>query len=396
MKKKIFFLLVLLFSLSVCSVLAQEEARDITSQAKITSSTKGYAAKRAYDRDYMTAFTSENEKHPSLEFKVDEPCYGIYVCFFGKLRPWEIQVQNEGKWETVAQGEGKYAHEYIELSGLTHFRLTYPDDYRRILSVNEVFLFSEGTLPSFVQRWQPSVEKADLMLLVAHPDDEILFFGGTLPTYAGELKKNVIVCYMTCNKPARRSELLNGLWLCGVRTYPEIGNFYDKYSLKLSTIYDAWGKTNTWKHITMLMRKYKPEVVLTHDIGGEYGHGAHRVCANAALKCMDYANDENKYTDSVAEYGVWQPKKLYIHMYKDNQIEMDYDVPLKSQNGKTGFEVAQVAYTLHASQPQGRQFKVEPKGTELSSYLFGLAYTTVGQDVEKKDFFENIPVSSVQ
>ena len=83
-------------------------------------------------------------------------------------------------------------------------------------------------------------------------------------------------------------------------------------------------------------------------------------------------------------------------------MEFDWDVPLQSQDGKTGYETALEAYKLYVSQQKSGQknpdtgefeyFTVEPRGSLKSSYLFGLAYSAVGPDVEKNDFFEHIPV----
>ena len=390
--KKVLLPVLLLFLMLFVPALA-EDARDMTAEAEIVSSCRPWAAVRATDRDYSTSWTSDKERYPYLEITTDTPCFGLYICFGEDVRPWAVQTTDGETWTTVAQGPGLYAHEYLPLDGLTHFRITYDDGKQCKLSVTELYLFSAGDTPAWVQRWQPTVEKADLMLLVAHPDDEILFFGGMLPEYAGERGLSVVVCYMTCNTTARRSELLNGLWLCGVRTYPDIGTFWDKYALKKTDpIYSAWnGKNNVDKYVTALIRKYRPEVLVTHDVNGEYGHGAHMVCAEAAQACVITAADETKFADSAKLYGAWQVKKLYIHLYKENQITLDWDIPLASQNGRTGFETAQEAYTLHASQPQGKQYQVEPRDSEKSCYLFGLAYTAVGADEEKNDLFEHIP-----
>jgi len=43
----------------------------------------------------------------------------------------------------------------------------------------------------------------------------------------------------------RRSELLNGLWSMGVRTYPVIGEFYDSFSGKVEDAYKKWGNKET-------------------------------------------------------------------------------------------------------------------------------------------------------
>ncbi|MBQ8082145.1 MAG: PIG-L family deacetylase [Clostridia bacterium] len=391
MKRIFVFLALALALLGLAGGAQASEARDITEQATIRVSSKPNAAYRVTDRDYKTIWTSNKERKAHIEVTSPEPVYGVYLCLGSdKTAPWVIEVQEGKTWTAVARGEGLYGHEYVAVEGLTHFRIAWDTNAQKTFAVNEVYLLSEGDLPSWVQVWKPSVEKADLMILVGHPDDEMLFFGGMIPTYAGEKQMNVVVCYLTCGTPGRRSELLNGLWYCGVRNYPDIGDFWDKYSLKLKTQYDIWGKTKVLKYVTALIRRYQPEVIATQDVNGEYGHGAHRVCADACLQCVTLAADESKYTESVKQYGVWQPKKLYIHMYKDNQVEFDWDIPLNSQGGKTGFETAVEAYKLYVSQQQP-QYRVEPRDSVKSCYLFGLAFSTVGPDVVKEDMFENIP-----
>ena len=367
-----------------------ETARDITAQATIKASNHQISSARVLDRDYKTIWNSLNRRKENLEFETEEPCFGVYLCSgMEKLKPWIVEVPQGKDWTEVARSEGKYGHEYVPLDGLTHFRVRLEGNASQVFSVNEIYLLSAGDLPDWVQVWQPTVEKADLMILAAHPDDEMLFFGGMIPTYAGEKKLDVVVCYLTCGTPGRRSELLNGLWYCGVRTYPDIGTFWDKITYKLDKQYKVWGQNTVWKYVTALLRRYKPEVVATHDVNGEYGHGAHRVCADACLHCVPAAADESKYKDSLKTYGAWQVKKLYIHMYPQNQVEFDWDVPLESQGGKTGFETAVEAYKLYVSQQQP-QYQVEPRDSVKSCYLFGLAYTAVGPDTEKKDLFENV------
>ena len=128
--------------------------------------------------------------------------------------------------------------------------------------------------------------------------------------------------------------------------------------------------------------------MLTHDLDGEYGHGAHRVTADATLYCVEHAADASFQEKSAALYGTSQVKKLYLHLYPENQITMDWRVPLEAFGGKTGLELAREAYALHVTQ-QTTPFVIEDSG-ETSCALFGLAYTTVGADTAGGDFFENI------
>lgn len=245
-----------------------------------------------------------------------------------------------GNWQEWGEYDARYAHEFVALDGVEGVRIMNAKGKKNALQISEIYVFSQGEIPAFVQQWQPAPDKVDILFIAAHPDDELLFFGGAIPYYAGEMNKRIQVAYMTCGTSQRRSELLNGLWMCGVRTYPDIGNFWDKYAKTIDKEYAAWGKAETYQRICQLYRQYRPDVVVTHDVNGEYGHAGHLVCADAALKCADWAADETRYIASVNTYGTWQIKKLYRHLGKDNAIEMDWDQPLDAFEGKTGYEVA--------------------------------------------------------
>jgi len=401
--KKYLLMLLTLLAVMLCTPALAQEAEDITAQCKVEAASSKNSMPRLTDRDWGTNYKTLKQRWPFVSLTAPEEgmIHGIYVCFGDKLHPWQVQAKHGKEWVTVFESEGKYAHEYAALpQGETQVRVTYINNKQIELNISEIFAFSEGEIPASVQQWQPTPEKADLLILSAHPDDEVLFFGGTIPYYAGEKGMNVVVAYMTCGTMERRSELLNGLWSMGVKTYPVIEDFWDKYTTKLDKAYDAWGKSATNKFIVSLLRQYKPEVVVTHDVNGEYGHGAHRVCADAMKKCVGYAADKSKYTDTVKKYGTWEVKKLYLHLAKENAIEMDWDQPLAAFNGKTGYEMAVEGYSWHVSQHDAGQknpetgkyepFVVEPRESDYSCYRFGLVHSTVGPDVEKNDFFENI------
>lgn len=374
-----------------CFAFAQAEtAQDITEQFSITSG--GRITTALYDRKYTSFFSSREQRNPFIEFTAQEGAEAeyLYICFGDMPRAWAIEEEVDGEWKTLIEGSKEYYHVLLELNGKTHFRLIDTAGNQTKFKINEIFVFSEGELPQWVQRWEPTHEKADMLLLVAHPDDELIFFGGTIPTYAVERDLNVVVAYMTYSNTTRRSELLNGLWSMGVRSYPVIcEEFYDGYSSSLKVGYQKWNKNKVMAHVTELIRKYKPEVMLSHDVEGEYGHGAHRVCADAAQYCVANAGNPEFETASAELYGTWEVKKLYLHLAKDNAIRMDWNVPLSKLNGRTGLELAQAAYELHVTQ-ENTDFVVTDEG-ETSCAEFGLVYTSVGEDVQKNDFMENIP-----
>lgn len=364
------------------------DARDLTAECKIKVGSKGFTLARLTDRDWDSYWKGE-PSGKTIEITCPEPAYGLYICWLEEPREWKLSQQVNGKWKETELPASPMMHEFIPLEGATKLRLAPVKKKPDWFGMSELFVLGQGNIPRYVQRWQMPDNSCDLMVFVAHPDDESLFFGGAIPTYAGELKKDVVVTVFTPAHRLRKSELLNAIWVMGCTNYPVFGPFHDTYSLKLDKAYSQFGKAKVRNFVIALFRQYKPRVVLTHDVEGEYGHGMHRLCADASLLAFDNAADASKHPDSAQQYGAFQVQKLYIHLYPENQLEMNWDVPLAAFGGVTGFEMARAGYAQHLSQHRYEQYQVEPRDSDKSSYLFGLAKSVVGPDKHKNDFLEN-------
>jgi len=131
-------------------------------------------------------------------------------------------------------------------------------------------------------------------------------------------------------------------------------------------------------------------VVLTHDFNGEYGHGNHKTTAYAVDKAVLLAQDASYDPESAAEYGTWEVKKLYIHLYEENPITIDFNVPLSSFGGMSAYDVARQALEQIRSQLKYPWLVYVHDEEEYSCADWGLRYTSVGLDVDKNCFFENI------
>ena len=399
MKKALFGLCFLALLMQGLIALAAE-APDLSAQTVFRGTSKSWNLKNLNDGLFNTVWQGERGEG-SLEIYSPSACYGLYICWTQEPQPFIIQAMENDRWVPVRRYDASnIVHQFYPLEGLTILRLVPENDNGKNFGISEISLFGEGNPPSWVQRWDPTVEDADLMLLFAHPDDEVLYFGGLLPFYAAQLKLRVLPVALSYASPLRRSELLNCLWSLGVMNYPVLGPFEDRYSFKLDKAYTLAGRRKVTDYVTGLYRQFKPEVVVTHDIGGEYGHGMHRLCADVADQAIAYANDPNRSPDSFRTYGTFQVQKLYLHLFKgtgeDAQLVMDWDLPLPAFNGKTGIELAIVGYQdHHLSQHRYEQYKVEPRSSPYSCYQFGLKYSLVGPDIHKNDFMENILSNTV-
>ncbi|MBP5750076.1 MAG: hypothetical protein J6X24_04740, partial [Firmicutes bacterium] len=85
----------------------------------------------------------------------------------------------------------------------------------------------------------------------------------------------------------------------------------------------------------------------------------------------------------------FQTSKVYLHLWPENAVHMNWDKPLSRFGGKTAFEMAVAGFACHASQQQW--FQVGRKGV-FDCAAFGLYFTTGGTDtqLDDPDFFENL------
>ena len=250
-------------------------------------------------------------------------------------------------------------------------------------------VYSAGEPDADTQIWDDQLTKADLMVVSTHQDDELIFFGGIIPYYDLVQGKATQVVYMADFARSRREEALKGLWVMGVRTYPEFINLLDEHIRSYDQTLADWGGTdNVTEQLVERIRRFRPEVILTHDLNGEYGHNQHKVTARTMQAAIEAAADPTRYPASAQLYGAWQTKKLYHHLYGENRVYMDWNTPYEQLGGLSPLQSAQLGYSKHVSQHKYYQVVA---GGQYDNSIFGLAYTTVGPDTEgKNDLFEHI------
>lgn len=317
---------------------------------------------------------------------------GLYIIWDRPVGDYYIYVDdtngitNDVNVEKVKASE--IIHQYVDLYyGGERIEIEMPQE----AVLCDIYMLDFGEVPDWVQIWNEPYESADMLCIPTHADDEILFFGGTIPYYAGELGMKVQVAYMTNHwqERYRPHELLNGLWTMGNTAYPVIGPFTDWYSENLEHAKTLYPEDEVVGFMVELIRRFKPYVIVGHDINGEYGHGVHMYNTDALIKALEISNDTTQYPESAKKYGLWDVPKTYLHLYNENEINMEWDEPLSHFGGKDGVEVAVVAFECHPSQNIYYSVK-RAHGSVYGCTEFGLYRTTVGLDTEKKDFFENI------
>lgn len=343
------------------------------------------------DKSHSTSYTFNEGATITVRSTDNIPIDGIYIIWDSPAVEWTLHTEN-GEYTC---GQNGFLHEYISLDSPTADAVIHiPKDNMRI---SDIRIFSEGILPEDVQVWNPPCEQADILLVPAHADDEILFLGGIIPSYSVVQEAQIQVAYMAefwTSSKIREHEKLDGLWEAGLRNYPVCGNFKDVYSETIETAMGQYNFDDMVSYVTEQIRRFHPQVIVTHDQKGEYGHGFHMLTSKAVTTAVEAASDADQYADSASLYGIWDTPKTYLHLYEENKIRLDLRQPIASMGGRTALEIAADAYKKHVSQ-QWCWFYVSDD-YQYSCAEFGLYRTTVGNDSKGSDLLENLKTYKVQ
>ncbi len=166
-----------------------------------------------------------------------------------------------------------------------------------------------------------------LMAIYAHPDDEILGSGGTLASYAAMGSRVVLVCATrgevgeisdpTLATPETLGEVREQELRCAAETL----GIHDVYFLD----YRDSGMEGTPENedarafvqadmveitakLVGLIRSERPQVVVTFEPYGGYGHPDHKMAHKAAVAAFDAASDPQQFPE---QGEVWHPQRLF-------------------------------------------------------------------------------------
>lgn len=401
-------LLMLLTCFPVSAVQATETedsglAREISEVSVVAEKQGYYNTAYLFDGDDIT--TLDGGKNSSLTLAYEDGIGSVYLVF--GIEHGVYTVTNNDTGESKTWGEKNFLHEFLDIEGAfgtAPKSITIAFNENQLL-INELRIFTSGQVPADVQRWDiPKENEMDLLLFSTHGDDEQLFFAGVLPYYGQERGYEVLVVYLTDHRNHTKSrvhEMLNGLWAVGVTNYPVLGSFPDFFTdtkHNAYSLFQHFGLTeeDITRFVVENIRKYKPRVAVGHDPLGEYSHGQHMVYSEVLQKAVQQSMEETYFPESAQQYGVWDVPKTYLHLYEENPIFMNWDQPLESFNGMTAFQVSkELGFACHKGQLKDfswylSQGKTAAEFRKYNPCEYGLFRSTVGEDVQKDDFFENV------
>lgn len=144
------------------------------------------------------------------------------------------------------------------------------------------------------------------LMVVAHPDDEVIFGGAHLL----QERHWKVICITNGDNPVRSREFKKVMRLVGADY--EIWNYRDTYS-------DAFDITNLRRDLQRLMQQNRFEMVVTHGLKGEYGHPQHKVIARLMRSLVPH----NLYAFAVGKrvlaQSVLSKKKQLLEVYRSQR-----------------------------------------------------------------------------
>ena len=183
-----------------------------------------------------------------------------------------------------------------------------------------------------------ATEPITLMAVHAHPDDEVVFTGGTLLLYHRRGVRTVLVTATGGEEgeihdpdldpeearprlgDIRHKELLRAVEILELDHlemlgYRDSGMASTDANAHPENFHNA-DREEATRRLVRLVRRYRPHILITYDENGAYGHPDHIACNVLTRAAFEQAGDP-AYAPELGE--PWEPKKLYYtHWAEEN------------------------------------------------------------------------------
>jgi len=389
------FIVTMVFAFCALPVTARAELNDSLWHAcRYTSSgARPSGLNELWDMNGESGYVVKGPGDLTISWRNGVPARMLYLAWRGLPAPFTLtQFALDGTKISAISGETWELNQLYKISPEARsISITSQED----MDLCSALVYGPNILPKNYHPWNPTPEKLDYLVIATHPDDDILFLGAIVPILGVTRGLSGTILYTaTRGIRYRCDEALNGAWAMGLRNHPLFAGFpnllpKEQYRREKEFSVDAL----TAYYVTIL-RRYKPEVVVTQDENGEYGHWQHIYVSQAVQNAVSLAADASYDPASAAEFGTFQVKKLYLHLYQENKLTLNVYQPLPALGGRNVMEVATTAYAEHKSQVKIDHYQVRNDGFYRLSD-FGLAFSAVGADTGKNDLVEHIEPSDL-
>lgn len=243
-----------------------------------------------------------------------------------------------------------------------------------------------------------------VLYVAAHPDDENtallsyfakgkLFRTAYLSITRGEGGQNLIGSELGAELGIiRTQELLAARKVDGAEQFftRAIDFGYSKSSEEALRL---WNKDSVLKDVVWVIRKFRPDIIITRFSPTQGGHGHHTASAILAEEAFKISGDEKVFPEQLKYISPWKAKRILFNHFRfggNNSNPQDlptlkFDVgeynPLL---GRSYTELAGISRTMHKSQGMG---SAQNKGKNINGFV------VTGGDTAKNDLLEGIDIS---
>ena len=190
-------------------------------------------------------------------------------------------------------------------------------------TISSVFCFAnEGNGEIFVNLQKLHSLKR-VLYVAAHPDDEntraLAWFslGEKAETAYFSLTRGDGGQNLIGDELSEELGVLRTQELLAARSHDGARQYFSRavdfgYSKSAKESFELWGKDILLSDLVLIIRKFKPDVIITRfppDKRG--GHGHHTASALLAIEAFSKAADLNYATEQVEAYGIWQATSIY-------------------------------------------------------------------------------------
>ena len=219
-------------------------------------------------------------------------------------------------------------------------------------------------------------DKSDILVVIAHPDDEV-FASGTICLCAEKGFRIAFVCATDGEGGShdllfsmsdlrlgeiRRQELMLSARVLGASEVCFLGQ--PDIALPDAEGDGSWDQPSLITTLGNIIRQQNPELILTHGPRGGYGHPAHRLlyrCVAAAAQAVSFAGSIFSFCGKVdGAFFSW-------HFDQPSDVLVDARTFLPRRAASLSYHQTQVAYFVQPHFPRSVR--------RLASAIFGVAFS---------------------
>jgi len=372
-------LIALLLCLTVCpAALADgegETARDLTADCAIVMPEALQEKAYRITDGWIESYQAFSAKHTlEINLPADQAAQGAYFEWYTLPKDYLLEEYDATGTLVSSYEKQPFVNCYFPIDeSVTRLSLVFHSD----AELSDLRIFGAGTLPTDIQRWEPTLETTDMLYIASTPQAAVTDFFGVLAAYTVEHEIPSALVVLARETRTMQEGLLAGLWKLGVSNYPQFGSFESLNNESYKRVRGFWGVGTTTKFVQSTLARYNARIVLTHTPGDLAYDAAARYCAEVVQNELAQRGEDD-YTSV---------QKLYLAS-PEGATTLDWSMPLILFDGESALEAANEAYTENPG------MQVFHK-TLNPAAVFQLDYTTVGEDTGAGDLLENIDTAAL-